>query len=66
MTDSNLKQAMKFIAAVTGLTLTDDRIERDLPAFKANLAAIETIQTVELPLDAEPLPIVVLPADHRS
>ncbi len=57
---------MKSIAAVTGLTLTDDRIERDLPAFKASLAAVETIQTVELPLDAEPLLIVVLPADHRS
>jgi len=66
VTDSELKQAMKAIASVTGLKLTDDRIERDLPAFKANLAAIETIQHVDVPLDAEPLPIVVLPADRRS
>lgn len=57
---------MKSIATVAGLKLTDERIERDLPAYKANLAAIETIQRVELSLDAEPLPIVVLPADRRS
>lgn len=66
MTDSDIKQAMKAIATVTGLKLTDERIERDLPAYKTYLAAMETIARVELPINAEPLPVVVLPADRRS
>ena len=66
MTDSDIKQAMKAIAAVTGLKLTDERIERDLPAYKTYLAAMETIARVDLPIETEPIPIVVLPAERRS
>ena len=66
MTDSDIKQAMKAIAAVSGLKLTDERIEHDLPAYKSYLAAMETIARVELPTNVEPLPVVVLSADRRS
>ena len=60
MTDAEIKQAMKAIAAVAGLRLSDDRIDRDLPAFKSHLAAIDAIKKVNLPLEAEPAAIVVL------
>lgn len=60
MTDLEIKQAMKAIAAVSGLNLTDERIDRDLPAYKGHLAAIEAIRMVDLPLEAEPAAIIVL------
>ena len=54
MTDPEIKEAMKHIAKVAGLNLTDQRIERDLVAFKGHLAAIEKIRAIDLPLEAEP------------
>ena len=51
---------MKAVARTTALGLSDERIDQDLPAFKAHLAAIEAIQAAELPLEAEPASIVVL------
>jgi hypothetical protein len=54
MTDAEIKEAMKHIARVTGLNLTDERIERDLVAYKSQLAAIDRIKTVPLPIEAEP------------
>ena len=60
MTDAELKQTMKAIAAVAGLHLSDERIERDLAAYKGHLAAIDSIRRVELPLEAEPASIVIL------
>lgn len=54
MTDAELKQAMKSIAAVNGLPLSDERIERDLAQYKTLLAAMDRIQRVELPIEAEP------------
>ena len=60
LTDAELKQAMKAIAAVAGLHLSDERIERDLAAYKGHLAAIESIRGVELPIEAEPASVVVL------
>jgi hypothetical protein len=59
-TDAELKQAMKTIAASTTLTLSDERIDRDLAIYKSHLAAIEAIRTVDLPLEAEPAPYVAL------
>ena len=50
----------KAIAAVAGLHLSDERIERDLAAYKGHLAAIESIRGVELPIEAEPASVVVL------
>jgi len=54
MTDAEIKQAMRAIATVTGLELTDERIDRDLATYKSYLAAMETIKSVELPTEAEP------------
>jgi hypothetical protein len=54
MTDAEIKEAMKHIARVTGLNLTDERIERDLVAYKSQLAAIDRIKAVPLPIEAEP------------
>lgn len=57
MTDQELKEAMKTIARVAGLRLSDARIDVDLPAFKAHLSAIETFSAVELALEDEPNPL---------
>ncbi len=65
MTDPDIRQTMKAIARVTGLPLSDERIDRDLPSYKAYLAAIDAIQRVELPLEAEPAPMIVLRAGAR-
>jgi len=54
MSDDQLKQLMKQLSSVIGLNLTDDRIERDLVAYKSQLAAIDRIKTVALPVEAEP------------
>jgi hypothetical protein len=58
--DAELKQAMKAIAAVAGLNLSEERIARDLAAYKGHLGAIESIRRVELPIEAEPASVVVL------
>jgi hypothetical protein len=54
LTDAELKQLMKQLARVEGLDLSDDRVDRDLVAFKAHLAAHEKIRAVPLALEAEP------------
>jgi hypothetical protein len=57
MTDEELKQAMRLISKVTGLNLTDERIETDLPNYKRQLASIEKIATVKIPMEVEPGPL---------
>jgi hypothetical protein len=52
--DVELKQLIKQLARTVGLELTDDRVERDLVAFKTHLATIERIRAVDLPIEAEP------------
>lgn len=54
MTDAELKQLMKQLSAAIGLPLSDERIDRDLVAYKGHLAAIERIRAVPLPIEAEP------------
>ena len=66
MTDAEIKQAMRAIAAVNGLTLSDERIERDFATYKSYLTALEAIKKVELPTEAEPMPIVILKPQGRS
>ena len=56
---------MKALAAVTGLKLTDERIALDLPAYRSYLAAMETIQRVDLSIETEPISSVALPAERR-
>jgi hypothetical protein len=66
MSDAEIKQAMRTIAAVNGLPLTDERIERDFATYKSYLTAIDNIKRVDLPVEAEPKPIVALKrADRR-
>jgi len=55
LTDAELKQLMKQLGRVAGLDLTDERVERDLPAYKGYLAANEKIRAVPLPIEAEPV-----------
>ena len=54
LSDAELKDLIKQFARVAGLELTDERVERDLPAFKTQLAATERIREVALPIEAEP------------
>ena len=55
LTDDELKQLMKQLSKVAGLNLSDERVDRDLVAYKGHLAAIEKIRTVDLPVEAEPI-----------
>ncbi len=66
MTDAEIKQAMRAIAAVNGLTLSDERSERDFATFKSYLTAIDAIKKIELPVETEPLPIVNLKSVQRG
>ena len=54
MTDAEFKELMKQLAKVAGLDLSDERVDRDLAAYKGHLAAIEKIRAVRLPIEAEP------------
>ena len=54
LTDAELKQAMTLVARIEGLDLTDERVDRDLAAYKGHLAASDRIRGVPLPLEAEP------------
>ena len=66
MSDEEIKQAMRAIAAMNGLPLTSERIEHDFATYKSYLAALDTIKRVELPMEAAPLPIVALKRDSRA
>ena len=56
LTDADLKNLIKQLSKIAGLNLSDERIERDLVAYKSHLAAIDKIRTIDLPLEAEPAP----------
>jgi hypothetical protein len=60
MTDAEIKQAMRAIAAVNGLPLSDERIERDFSTYKSYLTALDNIKRIALPMDAEPMTVVSL------
>ena len=60
MTDAEIKQAMRVIAAVNGLPLSDDRIERDFATYKSYLTALDNLKRAALPMNAEPMPAVSL------
>lgn len=65
MTDADLKQAMKAVARLNGQPLADERIDKDLGAYKGHLKAIDAIAAVELPREAEPAPLIVLSPGNR-
>jgi hypothetical protein len=54
MSDAELKQLMKQLASVAGLDLSDERVDRDLAAYKSHLAAIDKVRAVPLTREAEP------------
>ena len=56
MTDQELKEAMKQMAKIAGLELSQERIDQDLASFKRHLEAIDAVHEVELELEDEPIP----------
>ena len=56
MTDEELKEAMKQMAKIAGLDLSQERLDQDLASFKSHLAAIDAVHAVELELEDEPIP----------
>ena len=56
MTDEELKEAMKQMAKIAGLDLSQERLDQDLASFKSHLAAIDAVHEVELGLEDEPIP----------
>ena len=48
MTDQELKEAMKQMAKIAGLDLSQERIDQDLGSFKRHLEAIDAVHEVEL------------------
>ena len=61
MNEIDIKEAMRVISGVNGTPLSEERIEHDAATYKSFLTAIENIRKVELPREAAPLPVVVLP-----
>ncbi len=56
MTDQELKEAMRHMAKIAGLDLSEDRLDIDLATFKRHLAAIDAVHEVELELEDDPIP----------
>lgn len=54
MTDQEIKETMKTIAKVAGLKLSEERINRALPAFKDFLSDFDAISNVNLAVEGEP------------
>ena len=55
MTDQELREAMKQMAKIAGLDLSQERIDQDLSSFKRHLEAIDAVHEVELHLEDEPI-----------
>lgn len=60
MSDDELKEAMKIMAKFSGVNLSAERIDRDLPAFKAFMGDYDTIRTVKLAVEDEPAMVLRL------
>ncbi len=60
MTDQELKESMKTIARIAGVKLSDERIDRDLPAYRTFLSNVDLIKTVEVAVEDEPMPLFQL------
>jgi len=61
MSDDELKEAMKVMAKFSGISISAERIERDLPAFKAYMSDYDTIRAVKLAIEDEPAMVLHLP-----
>jgi hypothetical protein len=60
MSETDIKQAMRVISQVNGAPLSEERVEADLATYKSFLTALDNIKKVELPMEASPMPFVVL------
>lgn len=60
VSDEELKAAIHHLCKVADLGLDEERIQLVVPAFRAQLEWMDTLNTFELPLEAEPTPIFQL------
>lgn len=65
MSAQDVKAVMKAIASVNRVALSDARIEADAATYEGYLQAMKNIERVALPLEAEPIPVVVLRPERR-
>ena len=61
MSDDELKEAMKIMAKFSGITISAERINADLPAFKAFMSDYDAVRTVKLAVEDEPAMVLRLP-----
>jgi hypothetical protein len=60
MSDDELKEAMKIMAKFSGVNLGQERIDRDLPAFKGFMSDFDAIRNVKLAVEDEPVMVLRL------
>lgn len=60
MSDDELKEAMKIMAKFSGVNISAERINADLPAFKAYMGDYDTIRAVKLAVEDEPAMVLRL------
>jgi hypothetical protein len=60
MSDDELKEAMKVMAKFSGIDLSPDRIDRDLPAFKNFMSDYDAVRNVKLAVEDEPAMVLRL------
>jgi hypothetical protein len=53
MSDDELKEAMKVMAKFSGVNLSPDRIDADLPAFKNFMSDYDALRNVKLAVEDE-------------
>lgn len=51
--DDQLREMMRTLSQVIGIPLSEERIEIDLPEYKALLQRIENLNRVEIPIEVE-------------
>ena len=55
MSDDELKEAMKVMAKFSGVDLSQERINQDLPAFKDFMSDYDAVRGVKLAVEDEPM-----------
>ncbi len=57
MSEEELKEIIRRLGKIADLSISEERIQILLPAFRAQLEWISTLNAFELPVEAEPSPI---------
>jgi hypothetical protein len=60
MSDDELREAMKIMAKFSGINLSAERIDRDLPAFKNFMSDCDAVRAVKLAVEDEPVMVLRL------